>query len=211
MNRRHEGMTSDNTWSCLFTDANFDNLVEQTQLYAIRDKGNHNFYQMIPKGYQFIGIRVLYRFIGILVHVADNKNLVEGSKIAKMKPLYDAFNMILKQFGIWHDKLSIKKRMVPYKGLYSICQYMKSRPSGDLVWSIKFGYKIWSLCGNDGYPYHIDIHCEMSEGPRNEFSLGGKVVLEMVITLKDMNDDDMTNCDFFFDNYFTSYKLIESS
>ena len=52
-------MTSDETWSCLFTDANFDNLVEQTQLYAIRDKGKHNFYQMISKGYQFIGIIVL--------------------------------------------------------------------------------------------------------------------------------------------------------
>ena len=35
------------------------------------------------------------------------------------------------------------------------------------------------------------------------------VVLEMVIILKDMNDDDMTNCQFFVDNYFTSYKLIK--
>ena len=32
-----EDMTPDETWSCLFTDAMFDNLVERTQFYAIRD------------------------------------------------------------------------------------------------------------------------------------------------------------------------------
>ena len=31
----------------------------------------------------------------------------------------------------------------------------------------------------------------------------------MVDVLKDMNDDDITNCEFFFDNYFTSFKLME--
>ena len=36
-----EGMTPDETWSCLFTDVMFGNLVEQTQFYAIRDKRNH--------------------------------------------------------------------------------------------------------------------------------------------------------------------------
>ena len=39
-----EGMTPYEIWSCLFTDAMFDNLVEQTQLYITRDKRNHNFY-----------------------------------------------------------------------------------------------------------------------------------------------------------------------
>ena len=57
-----EGMTPDETWSCLFTDPIFDNLVEQTQFYAIRDKENHNFYQIISKAYQFIGIFLLYGF-----------------------------------------------------------------------------------------------------------------------------------------------------
>ena len=30
-----EDVTPDETWSCLLTDAMFDNLVEQTQFYAI--------------------------------------------------------------------------------------------------------------------------------------------------------------------------------
>ena len=47
------------------------------------------------------------------LHVAENRNHVEGSKIAKVEPLYSAFNMTLKQFGILHDKLSIDKTMAP--------------------------------------------------------------------------------------------------
>ena len=51
-----EGITPYEAWSCLFTDAMFDNLVEQTQLYATRDKGNHNFYLTRSDIHQCIGI-----------------------------------------------------------------------------------------------------------------------------------------------------------
>ena len=131
------------------------------------------------------------------LHATDNKNYAEGSKIVKINPPYNVFNMILKQFGILYDKLSNGKTMVSYNGLYSII--LKSKPFWDLFWRIKFGYKIWSLCGNDGYQYHLDIYCGKSEGPRNEFGLGEKIVLETVNVLKE----------FFFDNYFTSYKLMK--
>ena len=64
--------------------------------------------------------------------VADNRNLVEGSEIAKIKPIYDAFNMTLKQIGILHDKISVDQTMVSDKGLHLIDQLVKSKP-------IKFG------------------------------------------------------------------------
>ena len=133
-----------------------DNLEEETQLYATRDKGNDNFYQIRSKVYQFIGIifisgyhRVLkernYRPSQIDIHVplianartlrrylqirqclegANKRNLVEGTKTAKNRPLYDAFRMTLKQFGILHGKLSIDQTTVPRKGLYSIHQFL---------------------------------------------------------------------------------------
>ena len=34
---------------------------------------------------------------------------------------------------------------------------------------------MWSLCGNDRYPYHLDIYCGKSEDPGNKFGLDGKV------------------------------------
>ena len=129
---RIEGLTPYGSWPCLFTDAMFHNLVKQTQLYANRDNGNHNFYLTTSDIYQFIGIflfsryhkvpkereywssqidlhmpffanamtRNIYLQIKQYLHVAGNRNLVEGRKIAKMKPLHAAFIVTLKQFGI---------------------------------------------------------------------------------------------------------------
>ena len=38
------------------------------------------------------------------LHVADNRNLAEDSKIVKINPRYNVLNMVLKQFGILYDK-----------------------------------------------------------------------------------------------------------
>ena len=73
-----------------------------------------------------------YLHIKQCLQVADNRILVEGSKIAKNELPYDAFNLTLKQSGILHDKLSIDQTMVPHKELHSIHQFMKSK-------SIMFG------------------------------------------------------------------------
>ena len=62
------------------------------------------------------------------LQVVDNKNHVEDSKVAKIKLLYDASKMTLKQFGLFYDKLWIDKAMVTHKGLYLIHQYIKSKP-----------------------------------------------------------------------------------
>ena len=72
------------------------------------------------------------------LHVADNSNLAEDSKIVKINPRYNVLNMILKQFGILYDKKSIGKTTEPYKGSYLSDQYFKSKPFGDLFWRIKF-------------------------------------------------------------------------
>ena len=93
--------------------------------------------------------------------------------------------------------------MVPDKGLHSFDHFIKSKP-------IKFGQKIWSLCGNDWYSYHLDVYCGKFEDPGNKFDLDEKVVLEMLNVLNDMKDDDVTNYEFFLDYYFTSYKLKEN-
>ena len=50
--------------------------------------------------------------------------IVEGSEKAKIKRLYNTFNMTLKQFGMLHGKISIDQTMVPHKGLHWIDQFM---------------------------------------------------------------------------------------
>ena len=53
-----EDKTPFETWCCLFTDEMFDMLLCQTQLYANRDKGDHDFHMLRSELYQFIGILI---------------------------------------------------------------------------------------------------------------------------------------------------------
>ena len=133
-------------------------------------------------------------------HLADNQNLEPGFKIAKVKPIYDAFNQSLIRFGVLHNKLSIDESMIPYKGLHSIRQYMKSKP-------IKFGYKAWAICGEDGYPYHLQIYCGKSS-EKLDFGLGGSVVVRLIDEMYKIGDEDIKNCEYFFDNFFSSHDLL---
>lgn len=226
-----EGKTPFETWNLFFTEEMVNTITFQTMLYAGRDKGDHNFQVMSDEIYQILGVILLsgyhkipkerdfwstqpdlqvpfvskemtrnrYLKIKQYLHVADNQNLEAGNKVAKVQPLYDAFNKQLKQFGILHSLLSVDESMVPYKGLHSIRQYMKDKP-------VKFGYKLWALCGEDGFPYHLVIYCGASGEAHGRFGLGGNVVNMMVEEAKGM---DEANVEFFFDNYFTSYQLIE--
>ena len=225
-----EGQSPFDIWSLLFTPDMVEHITNQTMLYASREKGDHNFYVMSDEIYKFLGIIIFsgyhhvpserdfwstqpdlqvpfisremprnrYLKIKQYLHLADNHNLEEGDKVAKVKPIYDAFNQNLKQFGLLHSKLAVDESMVPYKGLHSIRQYMKSKP-------IKFGYKLWALCGVDGYTYHLDIYCGKSEENHGRFGLGGNVVLSMVDIANDMGEKDI---EFFFDNYFSSNELL---
>ena len=60
-------------------------------------------------------------------------------------------NNSLIQFGVFHEILSVDESMVPYFGRHSAKMFIRGKP-------IRFGYKIWSLCGIDGYPYHLKIY-----------------------------------------------------
>ena len=72
---------------------------------------------------------------------------------------------------------------------------------------IRFGYKIWPLCGNDGYPYHLKIYQgrERNAAGQNK-PLGTRVVKSMVEIIT--ASSSVEKHDLYFDNFFTSYKLF---
>lgn len=84
-----------------------DHIIEQINLYAKRDKNDPNF-------------------------KTDN---LAASKVAKVLPLLNMLKATWKQFGSFHQKLSIDESMVPYRGLHSAAQFIKNKP-------VKFGYKL---------------------------------------------------------------------
>lgn len=139
------------------------------------------------------------RFMEIksFLHLADNHALRPGDKFAKVTPLYVLLDEALQRLGIFHEKLSIDESMVPYRGRHSARQYIHGKP-------IKFGYKIWTLAGSDGYPYKSILYGGQSShgtGP-----LGSRVVLALLEPVKRLSHS-LKHC-VFFDNFFTSYQLL---
>ncbi|XP_003371658.1 piggyBac transposable element-derived protein 3 [Trichinella spiralis] len=69
------------------------------------------------------------------LHIADYQNLSAGDKM------------------MWYFSLAlgIDESMVPYYGRRSSKIFIRGKP-------IRMGYKVWMLCGRDGYSYHPNIH-----------------------------------------------------
>ena len=114
-------------------------------------------------------------------HVADNQNLEKGNKVAEVAFLYEAMNKNLSQWGIFHKKLSIDEAMVPYFVKHSAKMYIKSKP-------IRFGYKIWSLCGEDGYPYKMNMYTGKNSSQRSDEPLGQRVVLNLLELVTNLSE-----------------------
>ncbi|KRZ71345.1 PiggyBac transposable element-derived protein 3 [Trichinella papuae] len=223
-------MSAFEVWKKFFSDAMVEHIVIHTNLYARRDCNNKTFgaskkdienflgivmlsgYHSLPHVQHYwstqpdMGVPLVYntmsrnRFIELkkYIHFADNQKLTKGDKLSKVTPLYDMLNKLLAQFGVFHSLLSVDEAMVPYFGRHSAKMFIRGKP-------IRFGYKIWMLCGNDGYPYHMSIYQGKDEQASKE-PLGTRVVMKMVDFIS-ANSAAHAH-ELYFDNFFTSYDLL---
>ncbi|KAL1231848.1 PiggyBac transposable element-derived protein [Trichinella pseudospiralis] len=83
-----------------------------------------------------------------------------------------------------NDLLSVDEAMVPYFSRHSAKMFIQGK-------SICFSYKIWMLCGNDGYSYHISIICQGKDEHASKELLGTRVAHGL-----------------YSDNFFASYDLL---
>ena len=67
---------------------------------------------------------------------------------------------------------------------------------------IRFGYKIWTLCGSDGYPYHLSIYAGKSQDTSKP--LGSRVANAMV----HIENNSTLSKHLFYFYFFTSYQLL---
>ena len=128
-------------------------------------------------------------------HLADIENLTE-SKTAKFDPIYDELLKSCQQFEIFDKLLSIDKSMVPYRGHFSIKQYIQNKP-------IRFACKFWFLCGADADPYNFELDKDKDDGRKEP--LGTSVMKRMSSIIE---SDECRNHVLHFDNFFTSYSLL---
>lgn len=220
-------------FEAIFDDEVINHIVTQTNLYSSQ-KNDHQFCVTQPdiklfiaillfSGYHKVPRQRLYwsleedtsvsfvsnaisrnRFEDIkkYLHLADNNNLDVTDKMAKLRPLMTLLNQRFLQWGIFHQELSIDEAMVRYYGHHSAKQFQKGKPA-------RFGYKDWMLTSSTGYCYTFDTYCGAKYKPETQeaskLPLGSSVVLDLLESIAVPSDHII-----FFDNYFTSYDLLQT-
>ena len=117
--------------------------------------------------------------------------------MSKIALLYEMLNRDIIQFGIF-NKLSVDESMVPCFDRHSAKMFIKGK-------AIRFGFKIWYLCGSDSYSYNIKIYQEKEKKFQDQL-LGSRVINNMVDAIT-ANFNALLH-ELYFDNFFTSYCLM---
>ena len=92
--------------------------------------------------------------------------------MTKVELLYEMLNQDPIQFGIFNKLLSVNESIIPYFGRHCTKMFIKEKP-------IRFGFKIWCLCGSNGYPYNIKIY-QRKEKKLQDQTLRSRVINNMV-------------------------------
>ena len=61
------------------------------------------------------------------IHFADNDNLDNNDKFAKVRKLYDIANKTLQQFSFFHTYYSIDEQMVPYTAKIVVSKLLEQK------------------------------------------------------------------------------------
>lgn len=133
------------------------------------------------------------------IHFNDNSPLPNNNsdKLFKVRPLLThlvaKFRTIPKP-----QRLCVDEQIVPFKGISSLKQYLPSKPH-------KWGYKIFSLCGADGFMYDFEVYTGKILLVPGEPDLGASsnIVLDLVKSVP-----TGINHLLYFDNWFTSLPLM---
>ena len=88
------------------------------------------------------------------------------------------------------ENLAVDEMIVKYYGRNSLKQFTRNIP-------IKFGYKLWALCGVSGYRY------SSTKDDRSDLLLGSKVFLNMLDDVQDSCSHSVS-----FNSLYTGYELL---
>lgn len=211
---------------CFFDDNVIALMVEQTNLYAAQNnvQWSVSSYEIL----RFIGIlmftgfhtvprwdlywsvrpefgvkmvkmslsRNRFRDIKRYIHLADNNNSDTSDRFAKVRPLLTILNERYMQWGVFSTYLSIDEQMIPYFGRHSCKMFIRGKP-------IRFGFKYWCLCSDDGYLYSLIPYGGASVAHNKNIGLGASVILNLL-----QNVEKPEQHSIHFDNFFTSYYLM---
>ncbi|XP_043480427.1 piggyBac transposable element-derived protein 3-like [Leptopilina heterotoma] len=123
----------------------------------------------------------------------------------RVRAILDLFAKTITSFGFFETALSVDEMMVKFYGRLNIKQYIRNKP-------VRFGVKMWGLCGADGFLFKTDIYCGKNgknSSNLNSCALGSRVVLNMgQDLLLNTIPKKLDNYHIYFDNFFCNPDLI---
>lgn len=135
------------------------------------------------------------------LHVVNNheKPTDNNDKFFKVRPVLNAVRNRLLQFEV-EEIVSVDEQMIPLKNRLEVKQYVRDKP-------YPWGVKNFVLCGKSGIPYDFFIYqgttTELQQTDLKNFGFCATSVLHLANRLESRGHK------LFFDNYFSSYPLLE--
>jgi hypothetical protein len=119
-----------------------------------------------------------------------------NDKFSKIHPLVVRLN------ERFMNKVCVDEAMIAYYGPHGCKQMIRNK-------SIRFGFKAWCLNDKHGYFLQHDLYQGKDNNPdaQSDLGKGGEVVMKEVSILKSFIQPHC--CKVYFDNYFTSAKLLK--
>ena len=138
------------------------------------------------------------------IHLADNTNLDDSDKYAKLRPLIRLLSTRFLSHFQPEQHLSHDEAMVEYFGRHGCKQCIRNKP-------IRFGYKVWCLNTDAGYLVSFDLYQGKTyEGNSYEEKTFGKCGATVLKNIKSLPDDKIQlPYSYYFDNLFTSFPLLQ--
>lgn len=98
--------------------------------------------------------RNMFKSILTFLHVSNPDPTTEApnDQLCKVRILLDKLNANCQAYYFPQKYASIDERMVKNKGRFSMCQYIRNKPT-------KWGFKLWVLCDSmNGYTYKFSAY-----------------------------------------------------
>ena len=132
------------------------------------------------------------------IHFSDNSSVPNDDKLRKLRPLLDKLRSKFVSIPMC-ESLSVDEQIIPFKCTSHLKQYIPMKPH-------KWGYKVYVLCGSNGFAYDFENYTGKQEMPvlENESNCGvsGNIVIRLARAVP-----SHLNHKLFFDNYFNCPKL----
>lgn len=145
------------------------------------------------------------RFIQIMrfLHFNDNTKLDPADKMTKLRPFINLLKTRFLEHFVPDQDISYDESMIEYYGRHGCKQFIRGKP-------IRFGYKVWAMNTKNGYLINFEIYQGSipNSNPDHQKKYG-KAAAPLLQLINDFPQEVKSlPFNFFFDNLFTSPKLL---